>query len=390
METVLARYNPWWDKNPKPENYIVREEIISQLLRQIDNNLVVFITGLRRVGKTTLMKMLVHHLLAVRDIAPEKILYVSLDDYLLLKKTILEIIEEFRKIHRLSFREKIWLFLDEISYKEDFELQLKNLADSHNVKIFTTSSSATLLTKRKHLLTGRSFTFEVNPLNFSEYLLFKSMKISKEDHHLNEKLFEDYLKTGGIPEYVLRGDPAYLHDLVDDIIYKDIAAVNNIRHPEILRDMFILLMERSGKTVSINKLARILNITPDTSKRFLEFFRNTFLIFLVPRFGKPNERLLSPKKLYAADLGIRNFFTGFRDMGSLFENFVFLMIRNQKPSFILKDGIEIDFYTENKTLIEAKYHQEPLSEKQQMLFDQFKASEKVIIRSPQEIDHFLS
>ena len=307
------------------------------------------------------------------------------DDYLLLKNSLLEIVEEFRKMHRHKFDDKLWLFFDEISYKEDFELQLKNLVDSHNVKIFASSSSATLLKKRKHLLTGRSMTFEVSPLNFHEYLSFKSISLSKSDSHLEEKYFEDYMKTGGIPEYVIRGDPAYLHDLVDDIIYKDIAAVNNIRQPAILRDMFILLMERSGKTLSINKLAKLLHITPDTSGRYLGLFNDTYLVYLMPRYGKPNERLLSPKKLYSADLGIRTFFTGYRDTGSLFENYVYLMIRDQKPTYILQDGTEIDFFTENKTLIEVKYHNEPLSEKQQHLFDQFNAQKKMIIRTPSDI-----
>lgn len=72
-------------------------------------------------------------------------------------------------------------------------------------------------------------------------------------------------------------------------------------------------MERSGKQVSINKIASILKISTETSKRYLQYFADTYLIYLIERKGKTNEKLLSPKKVYATDIGIRSFFTGFRD-----------------------------------------------------------------------------
>ena len=91
-------------------------------------------------------------------------------------------------------------------------------------------------------------------------------------------------------------------------------------------------MERAGKSISINKIASILQISPDTSKRYLEYFSNTYLIYLMSRHGKTNERLLSAKKVYAPDLGIRTSFTGIRDKGSLFENYVFLNIKGREKS----------------------------------------------------------
>lgn len=389
MEEILYRYNPWWEGKYTLPGVVERPDALSLLARSLSSAPVVFLTGLRRIGKTTILKLFIRRLVDKENISPTRIFYISLDDYLLSKKTILEMVEEFRKIHRISFREKIYLFLDEITYKDNFEIQLKNLYDSQNVKIFASSSSASILKSKKAYLTGRNIIIELLPLDFREYLRFKQITISKSDRHLLDKYFEDYLSTGGIPEYVLRGEIGYLKELVDDIIYKDIAAFHGIKNPDILKDFFILLMERAGKVASINKLAHILDIAPDTAKRYLAMFAETYLIYPVSRWGKTNERILAPKKIYAADLGIRTLFTGLRDKGSLFENYVYLMIKHLNPSYIYADTTEIDFFTADKTLIEAKYHSE-MTPKQEVLFNEFKSRQKVILKNIQDVENFLA
>lgn len=390
MEKILFRYNPWWEGTIGNTELIERKRVTELIMKQLDNHQIVLITGLRRVGKTSLLKMLIQKLIHIKNIEAKYILYVSLDDYMLSKNNIIEIVEEYRKIHKLKFNEHVYLFFDEITYKDDFELQLKNLYDSHNVKIFASSSSSSLLKTGKAYITGRSFVFELLPLNFDEYLLFKNIKLSKADNHLIPVYFDDFLKTGGIPEYVLRNDPSYIQNLIDDIIYKDIAAVHNVKNHRILRDYFLLLMERAGKQLSINKIASILHISPDTSRRYFDYFTDTYLIYPLERHGKTNERILSPKKIYAPDVGIRTFFTGFRDKGSLFENYVFLNIKKYNPTYIYRDTTEIDFITENNNLIEVKYHNEALSEKQQILFDKIKANKKLIIRNNEQLTEYLN
>lgn len=388
MEEILYRYNPWWEGKFALPEIISRPAIIELLKRHFASRDIVFLTGLRRVGKTTLLKLFIQHLIDNEGIAPQRIFYTSLDDYLLAKNTILKIIEEYRKIHRIPFKERIFLFLDEIAYRKDFELQLKNLYDSQNVKIYASSSSASILKSRKPYLTGRSTVIEVLLLDFDEFLEFKKIKIKKSDSHLIEAYFEDYMEIGGLPEYVLRGDIEYLKELVDDIIYKDIAAFHNIRTAHILKDFFLLLMERAGKVVSINKLANILKISPDSAKRYLQMFADTYLIYPVNRCGKTNERILSPKKIYAADLGIRTLFTGFRDKGSLFENYVYHKLKDRNPCYVYEDGIEIDFLTDDGILIEVKYMNE-ITDKQKTLFEKTKAKKKTVIRDIKSLSMFL-
>ncbi|PJA99525.1 MAG: AAA family ATPase [Ignavibacteriales bacterium CG_4_9_14_3_um_filter_30_11] len=388
MEELFYRYNPWWEEDFTLSEIIDRPDEIEKLEKYLEQKSIVFLTGLRRVGKTTLMKMLIKKMIDEHNIDPVVIFYISLDDYNLSKKTILEIVEEYRKIHKIAFKEKSYLFFDEVTYGKDYELQLKNLYDAQNVKIFVSSSSASILKSKKPFLTGRNNLIEILPLNFSEYLSFKKIKIARSDSHLIDKYFEDYLNTGGIPEYVLKNDVEYLKELVDDIIKKDIASFYNIKSTQILQDYFLLLMERAGKNLSINKAANILSISPDSAKRYLQMFADSYLIYLLPRYGKTNERLLSPKKIYAPDLGIRTLFTGFRDKGSLFENYVYLNIKNLDPSYIYINSIELDFMTKGKELIEVKYHSE-MTGKQKEIFDTTPARKKHLIKNYSDLELLL-
>jgi len=329
MEEVYFRYNPWWEEEYILKGIIQRPAYYHTLERGLSSKSILFLTGIRRVGKTTLLKLFIQHLIE-KGVPPTRIFYVSLDDYLLSKKNILEIVDEYRRMHRISFKEKVFLFLDEVAYQKDFELQLKTLHDSQNVKIYASSSSASILRTRKPHLTGRSMIVEVLPLDFREYLTFRGISIPPSDTHLLEAYFEEYLKHGGMPEYVLSGDSEYLRELVDDIIHKDIAALHNVRSLHVLKEFFLLLMERAGKVSSINKIAKILKISPDSAGRYLQMFIDTFLIYSMPRCGTTNERILSPRKIYCVDLGIRVLFTGFRDKGSLFENYVYLKLKEKQ------------------------------------------------------------
>lgn len=387
MEKEFYRYNPWWENtNTLLDNLLDRTESFEFILPNITNKQVVFLTGLRRVGKTSLMKLCIKYLINEKKINPLHVLYVSMDDFLFIGKSIIEIVENFKTIHKIKNEEHIYLFLDEITFVEDYELQLKNLYDKGNSKIFASSSSASLLQKQKGYLTGRSVTFEVLPLSFEMYLQFKNIVINKADGHLKETYFKDYLLTGGIPEYVLTNDVAYISELMDNIIYKDIAAVNGIRQIRQLKDYFLLLMERSGKTMSINKVAKVLGISTETSKRYFDMFCDTFIVSPVTRFGKLNEQLVSPKKIYCCDTGIRTYYTGERDWGALFENYVYLRLKHLNLSYVYENTTELDFISLNKILIECKFHNETLNEKQQLLFDNFKATEKYIVRTYNDVE----
>jgi len=384
MENLLFQYNPWWEESFHNKEIIPREKYLAELRNYLDFKQIIVLTGLRRVGKTTLMKLIIEELVK-NGVNPKYILYVSLDDYLLNNKNILEIINEYRKIHKIKVEEKIYLFLDEVTYKEDYHIQLKNLYDSHNAKLYVASSSASMLRDKKASLTGRAITLEVMPLDLDEYLFFNGITIKKRDRQLYKSYFLEYCKVGGLPENVIDPNREYLMNLVDDIIQKDITAFHSIKNHQIVRDYFTLLMERSGKQLSINKIGKILGISPDTSKRYLSYFESTYLIYLLPRWGKTNQKMLSPKKIYASDLGIKYMFMGPRDLGSYFENYIYLLLRNRKRLYYLyENSLEIDFITEDQILIESKFDSE-LNEKQKELFNNFPAKKKIIIDSVEKL-----
>ena len=383
-KNIFYEYNPWWEGESTLMDIIERPIVLQKLEEQLDNSSIILLTGLRRIGKTTLMKLLIQQLIQ-KNIKPENIFYVSLDDYVLEDKSIIEITDEYRTIHKLPIEEKVYFFLDEITYKQKFHQQLKNLHDRQNVKIFAASSSSSILKDKKAFLTGREYVLEILPLGFSEYLKFKNINIKKRDQKLSVTYFHDYLQSGGIPEYVLKNQREYLKTLVDDIIYKDIIVQQKIRNHRVIKDMFKILMNNVGNPVSIYKLSNTLKVSTETISRYLQYLEETYLIYLLPRYGKINQQLSSPRKVYAGDIGIRNLFTGFTNIGRVFENYVYLKIKNHNPVYVLENKLEIDFLLDNKTLIEVKYGAD-ISGKQQELFDNFEAKYKIIIKSHEDID----
>lgn len=377
MEALFYKSNPWWEE-PFVLNAIQRDVYLNELEGYIDNKDIIFLTGLRRVGKTTLLKGIVNLLLHVKKIEPKHIFYISLDLYALEALSIADIVTEYRKIHKLSSSQMIYLFFDEVTSKKSYQQELKNLYDLGYVKIFASASSASLLKDSQAFLTGRQRLVEVMPLSFEEYLQFKKIVIKKADDHLVESYFEEYMKDGGMPEYVLTGDISYLSNLIDNIIYKDIIAYHKIKDEQMVKDFFKLLMERSGKQLSLNKMANILGIGVDTARRFQSYFEETYLIYTIERHGKLNERLRHPKKIYAGDVGIRNLITGYRDKGAVFENLVYLKLKHKHLRYVYEERNEIDFITDDETLIEVKYHS-VLNDNQQKLFENYPAKEHIVV-----------
>lgn len=353
MEEVLYQFNPWWEGGYEVDA-VERPRYLKRLENELEQKHVTFITGLRRVGKTTLARQLIHKLL--NTVKPERILYISADHPVFEDHNLIEILREYRRMHGLSRQDKQYLFLDEVHMKKNFERDLKTLYDTEKVKTYATGSSSLVVKHKKPYLTGRSREIRVEPLDFQEYLDFNQVTVRKSEQYLLHKHLENYMRTGGMPEHVLRKDSQYLLDLVEGIIYKDIVGVYGIKNPDIVKKLFLLLAERVGKKLTYNKLANILEITTDTVKQYITHMEETYLINTVPRDSKSlNERIYSPKKIYLADTGIRCVFTGYRDIGALAENLVYNKIKNLgEVRYHVADKKEVDFIVDG-TAVEVKY-----------------------------------
>jgi predicted AAA+ superfamily ATPase len=380
VKKLFYTFNPWWD-----EGYVFeikdRAKYLKKISEDMDSKDILLLAGLRRVGKSSIMKLVIGDLIK-KGMDKTRILFVSLDDFLFNDKSIFGIIDEYRLLHKIKMEEKIYLFLDEVTYKDKWQQQLKNIYDRGNVKIIAGSSSSSIFIDENAYLTGRSRVIEVKPLDFDEWLVFKEIKLKAVDSDLMKVYFDDYLQEGGMPEYVIKNDRAYIQNLVEQLIYKDIIAKHNIKMKSVIQDLFLLLMERSGKQLSINNIGNILNITPSNAKRYIEYFEDTFLIGLIRKYGKTNEKITSQSKLYTGDVGIRNAYTGYRDKGAVFENYVYLKIKEKNPYYYAEDGIELDFITDRyfgeQYLIECKYNSE-LTRKQRDLFERLKVKNKIIL-----------
>ena len=378
MEELFYEYNPWWEEKFEIEA-INREKYIEKLNKLINKNKIIFITGIRRVGKTTIMKLFIRRLIG-KGINPKHIFYISMDHPELKDKTLGEIFKEYKEIQGLGKKEETYLFLDEITYSKEYLNWLKVLHDNEKVEIFVSSSSASILSDKKAFLTGRNFVFEIEPLDFEEFLIFKDIKVKKSESYLYKKFFKDYLKYGGMPEYVLKEDPQIITSLINDIILKDIILKHNLKNKEKILELFNLLCERVGKRLTYSKLASILRIKEETVSEYISYFKENYLIYIVYKKSKNlNESIYSPKKIYIADGGIRNVFVGFKDFGALFENLVFLKLRSKKPTYCYEFGKEIDFVF-NKTAVEVKFN-EKINEEDIELFKKLIFNKKILIKN---------
>ena len=313
----------------------------------------ILITGLRRVGKTTLIHQIIHTLLGGVD--PKKIFYVSLDHMSLEKHTILDIVEEFRRLSKLEHGDFAYLFLDEVHFKDRFEIQLKNLYDMGNVKIFASGSASLDIIMKSPYLTGRQRLVHVSPLDFNEYLAFTGKTVSPANQHLYPGLAEEYMETGGMPEYVRTGDVNVLQALVDSILYRDIAARHDIRSSSNLRNILSLAAQSVGSPISIRKISRVLGIPVETVSRIVELLVEAGLIYLVEKDGKASERKASPRKIYIADNGLLNVLTEHVNTGARAENLVYLTLKDRGTiRYHRSSGLEVDF-VHDKTAWEVKY-----------------------------------
>lgn len=377
IEAELYKLNPWWE-NKFDEKSIPREKYLKEIKNNLNSKEIIILGGLRRIGKTTILKQVIKDLLNKKT-KPEDIFFLNLDSFNLLEFSIHDLIEQYRIIHKKSTKDFFYLFLDEVTSRENFDLELKSIYDNENIKVISSSSISTLLRDKKGKLTGRTKTIEIMPLDFEEFLLFKNAKIFKSDKSKLESYFKDYLKLGGIPQYVLTEDKTYLEELIQGIIYKDIIAYHRISAEKTIKELFMLLCKRVGKPLSYNKIAEILKISVDSAKRYVSYFEKAYLFYLVDRHSNSlNEKITSPKKIYVGDVGIKNLVTGLNDLGASYENLVFLKIKDKKPEYYLENSIELDF-TFKDYLVEAKYNRE-IEKNQKKLFDELKIKNKILAK----------
>jgi predicted AAA+ superfamily ATPase len=316
---------------------------------------ITLLVWMRRTWKTTLSKLWIKNQIA-QWVDPRTFCFVSCDHFLLQQYTLFDIITTVRSYHWFSVSQPITMVFDEITSISDYQQQLKNIADLWHTRVIASSSQSSVLYDEKAFLTWRAWTIEVFPLNFEEYLDFRALQIAPADTHLRTKYFEEYLRDGGIPEYVLTWRPEIIKEIINDLIYKDIIARHGIRDKQVVQDLFMLLLERNWKQISINKISNILWVTNDSIKRYLWYMQDTYLFYQVMRDGKTNEKIRSAKKWYVNDTWIKHVMTWRKDIWFAYETACCHARRQQwkTPYYGYINWVEVDRSIEGQ-LYESKY-----------------------------------
>ncbi len=340
------------------------------------------LTGARQVGKTSLLIQLYHHL-KKND---EEVVLLNLENKEVLKSLNKDVKSIFnhvqiipKKIIDGKAENRIYLLIDEIQYLDDPTNFLKYLYDEYeyNVKVVTTGSSAFYIdTKFKDSLAGRKRIFQLYPLSFNEFLLFKRQeKISKEvAYQVSEPsyvssygvntytLLLEYLTYGGYPAVVLENDKEekkwLLKELKNSYLRQDIIESGVDKEAQFLM-LIQLLANQTGNMVNRNELGNTIKLDNKTVDRYVHILEKCFHIDLLkPFYRNLRKELTKMPKVYFNDIGLRNAILGRfenpmnrMDKGALLENFIYNQLRIKHDQNDIKywrtiDKNEVDFIIE--------------------------------------------
>ncbi len=331
----------------------IRRDILDEILSWFKDNRVIILTGIRRCGKSTILRQIMKN--------KENYCYINFEDerFLDFRAQDFEILNEI--LIEVYNSPKIYFF-DEIQNIEKFETFVRRLQDEKK-KVIITGSNASLLSKEFGTrLTGRYKPFEIFPFSFSEYLKFKNIALEKDWDYKTQKrveikkAFNEYLELGGFPEYLKTQDKEYIKDVFENILYKDVIARYSIKKQKIIKELINLLTTNISSTFTYNSIKTALHLGNSiTVKEYISYLSDSYLFFELPKFDfSLRKSLIAPKKIYLIDTAF-NQVAGFNfspNTGKNLENVVFIELKRRKKDiyyfveksecdFIVKDGSKI-------------------------------------------------
>lgn len=334
--------------------------ILKEIEPWIDSKEIIVVTGMRRTGKTTLLKMIYDKVDSTNK--------VMLDMENIIEQRVFDEVD-FNNVwlNLASFgidkKKKAYIFIDEIQAAPEVVKVVKYLYDHYDVKFFLTGSSSFYFKNMfPESLAGRKVVFELFPLSFDEFLTFKELDISfPEDFERKEstktvvlyekvkKYYEEYLMYGGFPQVVLADDirrkESHIKDIFSSYFEKDVRSLADFRSMKVFRELMFLILQRVGSKLNITRLSSELGVTRETVYSYLSFLEGTYFLFMVPPYsGNVDREVSGAKKIYVCDTGILNLF-GRVGEGRLLENAVYLNLRKYgKLCYYQKRrGGEVDF-----------------------------------------------
>lgn len=334
-----------------------RDEYIKQIVPFIDKDVIKVLTGIRRSGKSVMLKLLMEEL-KNRGINENQFIYINFENLKYRKLNNYERLYDFI-LNKVDDKYKsYYIFLDEIQEVEEWERCVNSLRVDEDFKfdIYITGSNAKLLSgELSTYLAGRYIEFVVYPFSFKEF--FEIMKEKNKEIDLKEA-FQDYVKFGGMPflhnlDYNFEASMQYLQDLYASIILKDITRRNNIRDTDLLERIINYVVMNIGNTFSATSISKFFKsenrkVATETILNYIKACEEAFLVYRVARNDLLGKKILNVnEKYYIADHGIREAImeNNQKNINQVLENIVYFeMLRRGYNVKIGKvDNLEVDF-----------------------------------------------
>ena len=339
-------------------DYIIREKYISKIKPFINKPVLKILTGMRRVGKSSLLHIIKDEIL--KDVADENKIYINFEATNLLSINNVNSLLEYLKPLLEDVKGKVYFFFDEIQVIDGWEEVISDLKHNRDYDIFLTSSNKKLISN----LSEKYVEFEIQPFTFSEFKkAFENMELSKEN------LFYKFIQLGGLPflkYFDLDETPSfeYLNDIYNTVLVKDVLQYNNIRDVDLFNHIFSYVIANVGQSFSASSIKTYLknknkNISVDTILNYLEYCNIAFLIKKVPRYDVLSKKTLKvDEKYYLTDHGFRQA-TGFpitQDIERILENIVYIellsrgyevkvgKVKDKEINFIAKKEKSLSYY----------------------------------------------
>jgi len=304
IKDSLVDFNPWWkgDYEVEFKHRLVYDKVKKFMpLKQM-----IAFTGLRRVGKTTLMLKIVEDFIR-KDSDRLKAMFFSFDEFKDVE--IRDVIEQYVEMSGKDIKKEKLLFLfDEIQKVDNWENQLKSIYDLYgkNIKIVISGSESLFIKmKSKETLAGRMFEFKIEQLTFKEFLDFKEIDLKPKEIYRKElfNLFNEFILTQGFPEMIGVKEKEIikkyvLESIVQRVIYKDMALMFNVRDVSVLESILKIFMENPGQIIEISNLASQLGVSRQVLSNYLSYLEESFLIRKIYNFSKNTRKVERKLKKY--------------------------------------------------------------------------------------------
>lgn len=337
---------------------IFRPMYVERIMKYVDAPFVKILTGVRRCGKSTILKMIIKEL-KKRGIPEERILSYRFDSMEYEDMTAKEMFAEIKG--KLSPDEKTYVFLDEVQEIAHWEKTVNSLASDYNVDIYVTGSNSRMMSSEiATYLTGRYIAFRIYTLSFSEYIDFKKEYKTVTD---TKRELAEYIRLGGFPATHLQEyteDEVYtiVKDIYNSTIFSDIVKRNQVRKVDQLERIVRFAFDNVGKTFSAKSISDYLksehrSIDNETVYSYLEKLESAYILHRCSRYDIQGKELLkTQEKFYLADTALRYSVLGYKStsVAAMLENVVYLELCRRGYSVNIGKTIngEIDFIAEKQ------------------------------------------